>query len=275
MLLFQTQLVFCVLCFTLGEGRNIILTGDDASKNIENFAFDLKLSIGSSYISVNELSSSTKFSNTEPVIKYIQDGDWTLVFRAQSLTGISPYEIYKSQGVRHEVRGSFPEHCTELAKVPGCFTPYRTGLIDDWQKLDVQQVRFLVIINSEVQREIIFDGKNSTNTDWFSSRRILNSSWTDLTPTQTYNLFSLQGIQDGRVNRHWSISHNFGGCPNDRAWFTTSFYPPTGCDFDKRESAMPNFVVCPGTTMCNMQRDSINADAFAIQIKAKNKLPMM
>ncbi|XP_062601150.1 uncharacterized protein LOC134262835 [Saccostrea cucullata] len=222
-----------------------MLAGDDATQNIENFAFDLKLSIGSGYsfVSDNELSSSTK---------YVQDGDWTLAFKAQSLTGISPYEIYKSQGVRHEVRGSFPERCTKLAKV-----------------------RFLVIINSEIKREIIFDGKNSNNTDWFSSRRIQSSSWTDLTPTQTYNLFSLQGIQDGRVNRHWSISHSFGGCPNDRAWFTISFYPPTGCDFDKRESAMPNFVVCPGTTMCNMQRDSINADAFAIQIKARNKLPMM
>ncbi|XP_061176389.1 uncharacterized protein LOC133185288 [Saccostrea echinata] len=279
MLLFQIQLVFCALCITQSQGRNIILTGDDATKNLENFAFDFKFRIGSNIVSVNEPFSSMKFSNPEPsslpVIKYKKDGDWILVFKAQSLTGISPFEIYKSEGVRHEFWGSFPERCTDLAKVSGCFTPYRTGLIDSWEKLDIQQVRFLVIINSEIKREIIFDGKNSTSTDWFSSRRILSSSWTDLTATQTYNLFSLQGIQDGRVNRHWSISHNFGGCPNDRAWFTTSFYPPTGCAFDKRESAMPNFVVCPGTTMCNMQRESINADAFAIQIKAKNKLPMI
>ncbi|XP_048766133.2 uncharacterized protein LOC125673562 [Ostrea edulis] len=278
-MLYRVHLVFFAFFLSECRGRQITVqnissaTGD--SKSLENFVFDLKFSIGS--VSGKDLSNPIELSKTATPspVQYVTDGDWTVVFKAQSLTGISPFEIYNSKGIRNEIRGSYPESCAALAKVPGCFTPYRTGLIDEWEKLDVQQVRFLIIINSDTctKREVIFDGRLSTNTNWFTKERVLSSTWTDLTANQTYNLFSFNGIQDVRVNRHWSISHNFGGCPNDRAWFTTSFYPPTGCRFDKRKSAMPNFVVCPGTKMCNMQRESINADAFAIMIKAKNKLP--
>jgi hypothetical protein len=70
----------------------------------------------------------------------VTDGNWTVVFKAQSLTGVSPFETYNSIGIRNEIIGSYPEACTMLAKVPGCFTPYRTGLIDEWEKLDVQKV---------------------------------------------------------------------------------------------------------------------------------------
>jgi hypothetical protein len=94
----------------------------------------------------------------------VTDGDWTLLFKAQSLTGISPFEIYNSIGIRNEIKGSYREACAVLAKVPGCLTPYRTGLIDSWEDLDVQQVNSLSRIFTE-NVEVIYMAISLINTN--------------------------------------------------------------------------------------------------------------
>lgn len=40
---------------------------------------------------------------------------------------------------------------------------------------------------------ITFDGKDSNISDWFSSSRILDSSWSNVTPSTIYNSFSING----------------------------------------------------------------------------------
>lgn len=68
----------------------------------------------------------------------MQDGAWTLVFKAQILTGISPNEIYKSKGWN---QGLISRTVYYFDKVIWVLDTYRTGLVNDWGKLDVQHVK--------------------------------------------------------------------------------------------------------------------------------------
>ena len=40
---------------------------------------------------------------------------------------------------------------------------------------------------------IIFDGEGSDKTNWFSQPKVISSPWTDLTPSVTTNIFSIEG----------------------------------------------------------------------------------
>jgi hypothetical protein len=47
--------------------------------------------------------------------------------------------------------------------------------------------------NSKEVAYVIFNGINSTMSDWFAKARLLSSSWNDLTTTTTTNYFSMAG----------------------------------------------------------------------------------
>lgn len=55
------------------------------------------------------------------------------------------------------------------------------------------QVRFTIIVNSKWTQEIVFNGLDSNKTSWYSGNRVESSSWTDVTDTQTYLYFSVNG----------------------------------------------------------------------------------
>ncbi|XP_061181032.1 uncharacterized protein LOC133189647 [Saccostrea echinata] len=128
-----------------------------------------------------------------------KEGPWTIAFKIQSNSGAHPLESFEDTGVQQERNSSFPSTCVTLDKVTGCTTPYRTGLVDDWEQIGVQEIRFVITVNSTLTQEIVFDGYNSTNFDWFSGSRVKSSTWSDVTNTQTYFYFCLPGDQrDGR-----------------------------------------------------------------------------
>lgn len=66
------------------------------------------------------------------------EGSWTVVYKIQSNSGAHPLEMFSS--TQEERNASFPSQCMTMAKVPGCSTPYRAGLIDAWEELGVQEV---------------------------------------------------------------------------------------------------------------------------------------
>ncbi|XP_062608443.1 uncharacterized protein LOC134270259 [Saccostrea cucullata] len=128
-------------------------------------------------------------------IEYVKNNSWILAFKAQSQTGINPVDVYKSVGIRHEVNGSYPLECTALKQIPGCFMPYRTGLIDDWEEINVNLVKFQVIIDDTKTQEVVFDGRSTKNINWFTASRILSSTWQDVTSNGRFNFFTIEGHQ--------------------------------------------------------------------------------
>ncbi|XP_062597165.1 uncharacterized protein LOC134258633 [Saccostrea cucullata] len=203
-------------------------------------------------------------------IEYVKNNSWILAFKAQSQTGINPVDVYKSVGIRHEVNRSYPLECTALKQIPGCFMPYRTGLIDDWEEINVNRVKFQVIIDDTNTQEVVFDGRTTDNINWFTASRILSSTWQDVTSDGQFNYFTLEGHQENFVNRQFYISREHAGCPNDKGWFASSFFPKIGCGFDNIGGKFPAFVACPKATHCVMESEAVNAQAIAIWIKFDN-----
>ncbi|XP_062616293.1 uncharacterized protein LOC134278009 [Saccostrea cucullata] len=217
--------------------------------------------------------SSGNIENAEKLVCYKKEGPWTIAFKIQSNSGAHPLNAFNDTGTQQERNVSFPAVCVSLNKETGCDVPYRTGLIDDWEQLNVQNVLFSVTISSTSKQEIIFNGRDSTNIDWFSGTRVINSSWTDVTSTQTYLYFGILGWQDTNVNRFWSIMRIHNGCPGDTGWFISSHSPSTGCSFDlpsQTSIPYPVFRACPAPTACLMESETVEAEAFSVLIWAEN-----
>ncbi|XP_061181033.1 uncharacterized protein LOC133189648 [Saccostrea echinata] len=214
--------------------------------------------------------SSGNIENAEKLACYKKEGPWTIVFKTQSNSGAHPLQSYNNTGTQQERNSSFPSTCVTLAKVPGCTTPYRTALVDDWEQLKVQNVLFTVTVNSTFKQEIIFDGRNSSSFDWFSGSRVINSSWSDVTESQTYLFFDILGLQDSIVNRFWTIMNYHQGCPGDFGWFSASYNPPYGCSYDLTSLSYPVFRASPSSTACVMASSTVEAEAFSVSILAKS-----
>lgn len=77
-----------------------------------------------------------------------KDGLWTLAYIIQSNSGAHPLTAYLKSGIQQERNASFPANCIAMTKVTGCSTPYRAGLIDDWETLLITKVMFKVFKNA-------------------------------------------------------------------------------------------------------------------------------
>lgn len=81
-----------------------------------------------------------------------KDGLWTLAYIIQSNSGANPLTAYLKSGIQQERNASFPANCIAMTKVTGCSTPYRAGLIDDWEKLLITKVMFKVFKNAQCHK---------------------------------------------------------------------------------------------------------------------------
>ncbi|XP_062603632.1 uncharacterized protein LOC134265443, partial [Saccostrea cucullata] len=125
---------------------------------------------------------------------YKESLGWILVYRSQTGLNTSDYFSFLSNGTGDETNENFDDdQCATIAKSPLCFSDYRTSLIDQWDSLNISQVRVQLHKSGTTVAEVVFNGTGTTNINWFSPDRILSSSWSDVTPSQTYNYFSIEG----------------------------------------------------------------------------------
>ncbi|CAC5404372.1 unnamed protein product [Mytilus coruscus] len=110
----------------------------------------------------------------------------------------------------------------------------RSTMIDKWDVLPIDQVKIELFKNGELAVEIYFDGRGSTNSDWFSKNRLRSNSYNDMTQLSTFNIFSMDGDQN--YDRHLFISNRYGTCNQDRGWLLvvdTADANYRYCRFDK------------------------------------------
>jgi len=74
---------------------------------------------------------------------------------------------------------------------------------------------------------------------WFAAAYLGANSWSDLTPSSTFNYFSIAGHSE--INRNWFINSYYGGCNVDSGWLCV-VGRETGCDWEERESGTPDVM---------------------------------
>lgn len=179
---------------------------------------------------------------------YCKD-NWVLFFHAPSGNG---EEVLKAWKTRHNncdiVSGICPCFISN-----GCLPPrvrfetfksstkvLRSPYIDYWDCLKISKVKLELSIQGNMVGFVEFDGKDSSSSNWFHKDRILNSSWTDMHKSQTYNVFSID--QESKYERHFFINKHYNGCPNDSGWLVVKDGNLTNpCGWEKQTS-YPQFL---------------------------------
>ncbi|XP_048252635.1 uncharacterized protein LOC125380914 [Haliotis rufescens] len=131
----------------------------------------------------------------EPKSDVLTWDGWTVVFRARSDTRTSIYAAWLYDAVYHD-QPLLPPRLK-----PGCFSSntsrpcdnhFRSKIVTTWETAGVQLVKVVLMKNSRVRSEIIFNGTGTNKMSWFSPNRVINSTWTDLTKS-TFKYFSIKG----------------------------------------------------------------------------------
>ncbi|XP_067683120.1 uncharacterized protein [Haliotis asinina] len=197
---------------------------------------------------------------------------WTVVFRAQKHTGTSSYLAWMNDSIYHD----HPLLPPRLQ--PGCFSPntsrpcgdhFRSKIMSTWETAGIQLVKVLLMKNSRVRRESVFDGTGTTKMSWFTETRVVYSTWTDL-KTSTYNYFSIEGHP---YNRRFMISNSYNGCPNDIMWMMVIDGDDVNhaCKWDHPATAPKFLYTLKNTkTVTGNLADFEYGDVMAILVKTGN-----
>ena len=93
---------------------------------------------------------------------------------------------------------------------------FRDAAVNGWNGLHPKMVKFALYKQSQEVVYIVFNGTGTDLTSWFARDRILASSYSDLTATNAFNYFSIQGHDNGlHLERTFFINQHYGGCDAD------------------------------------------------------------
>ncbi|XP_046560736.1 uncharacterized protein LOC124269751 [Haliotis rubra] len=158
-------------------------------------------------------------------------GDWILAMRIVTGNKISSRSTWYNPKVSYDapISSKLPAGCfTGNASLP-CSTHFRSLLLNYWNKIGLQKVAIHVMKAGRIVKRLEFNGAGTTLTNWLSKRKLLSSSWKDLTKRSYTNFFSLEGA---KTYRRWYINRNWGGCYNDRGWLIVKDSKYHVCNYD-------------------------------------------
>ena len=217
--------------------------------------------------SVDVLTRSCADKTPTPVDEFFDvlgtgEKEWRLAFRGTAYNNVEIYPAYMlGTGIPAEVEAG----CKQFNYSLPCANHYRNrDALENWANVD--KVLLALYVKGQIVKQILFNGKGSTFTNWFNGQRVLQSSWNDL-KKKTHNIFSIIG--DARVHllRRFMINHAYGGCAKDNGWLVVGDVVPGGCSWEKK-LARPAFIYAKRSTSALwISRDVARADAMGIFIK--------
>ncbi|GFO26626.1 hypothetical protein PoB_005313100 [Plakobranchus ocellatus] len=219
-------------------------------------------------IDVSSLSNACVSKIPAPVDEYFDAlatgrKEWRLAFKGVAYNNVPIYPAYMhGTGIPSEVE----DGCKQFNYSLSCANHYRNkDAIENWQNVD--EVLFAVYVKGQMVKQIIFNGRDSTFTSWFSPSRIISSSWDDLT-SLSHNIFSIIGDTRTKLLRRFQVNQLYGGCAKDKGWFLAGDALPGGCDFEKKLAA-PMFLYSKGRTVALLSspQQVARADSVGIFIK--------
>ncbi|KAL5005486.1 hypothetical protein ScPMuIL_018942 [Solemya velum] len=190
----------------------------------------------------------------------ILSDDWRLVFRAEAGKSVSVYNTW----INPATETGHDDACQTLQPQTQCSGPYKNAIVDDWNNLNITQVKIELHSGRRRVAYLVFDGTGSDYTNWFSKDRILESSWSDLSQNAVYNYFSLVG----HGARTLLISKSYAGCPADMVWFCVMDSQQYNCDWD-HHSSYPAFLYSPENTASLFETNRGLAEILAIFVKTQ------
>ncbi|GFS16502.1 hypothetical protein ElyMa_006798400 [Elysia marginata] len=166
--------------------------------------------------------------------------EWRLLFRGTAHNNVQVYPAYlHGTGIPVPAK----EGCKQFNPSLPCTNHYRnTAAFYSWANVD--KVLLVLYVNGQRVKHIMFNGEGSTNLNWFTGNRVIESSWRDL-KTLRHNIFSVEGDGRPRLLRRFYANHQYGGCDNDKGWFVAADAVPGGCLWEKKEKA-PAFFYSKG-----------------------------
>ncbi|GFS14797.1 hypothetical protein ElyMa_006755200 [Elysia marginata] len=189
---------------------------------------------------------------------------WRLVFRGTAYNDIPLYPAYL-HGTRVPI--DVEEGCKQFNKSLPCVNYYRNReALDEWSGVD--EILFAIYKDNQMVKKIIFNGKDSTYTNWFAADRVIHSSWADL-KTQPHNFFSMKGFftQPGHVRRWYINREHRGSCNGFNGWFYVRDDVANVCSADTT-AARPLFQYATGNTYSVWTSQEVaRADAFGVFLK--------
>ncbi|RUS89592.1 hypothetical protein EGW08_002610 [Elysia chlorotica] len=191
--------------------------------------------------------------------------EWKLVFRGTAYNNVEVYPAYLyGTGIPIEVE----EGCKQFTRSLPCVNHYRNGeAFDNWVGID--EVLFAIYKDGQMVQNVLFNGKGSTYTNWFSANRVISSSWNDLT-SQPHNFFSIEGYlhTSAGETRRFHINRDYDrGCDGFQGWFTVKDTVINGCAAENTV-AMPMFQYAAAKTFAAWNGENVDrADAIGIFLK--------
>lgn len=139
---------------------------------------------------------------------------------------------------------------------------YKNRLIQSWQTFNPQEVRVVIYTNGTEVMHMKFNGRGTTNLDWFSQNNLFQSPWTDLKNATNIFIFRI----DGAATRSFEIAAYHKGCPGDAGWFLI-----TGphCDYEKSHP-IPGILYSKKThkiTWNNSRADVGGAEVLIVYVR--------
>ncbi|XP_053376781.1 protein jagged-1-like [Mercenaria mercenaria] len=127
------------------------------------------------------------------------------VFRVQTGNGENTVNAWVNGGSGT----TSDQSCISTDQFSGCSKHYRNPSVNNWNTLNVKQVRYSLYKNETEVAYVLFDGEGSSMTNWFTRSRIIISSYEDITYASGWILF---GIDPGFEERNFIIQHEVGNC---------------------------------------------------------------
>eukprot|EP00745_Piridium_sociabile_P027934 TRINITY_DN44962_c0_g1_i5.p1 TRINITY_DN44962_c0_g1~~TRINITY_DN44962_c0_g1_i5.p1 ORF type:complete len:253 (+),score=50.84 TRINITY_DN44962_c0_g1_i5:159-917(+) len=192
------------------------------------------------------------------------DTEWALAFRLTTGVRQSAYDSYVDWGRNDDVALS-----RAFLPVP-CPQHYRSGLLDHWPSRHIDQVKVSVMKAGKEVAYIRFNGTGSTALSWFSAKRVMDSTWTDLT-SQPHNYFSIKGhFIPGQHSRRFYVNRNYGSCPGDLGWLSVQDQQYDVCSWGNLDDArpFPAILYSKKTTFARFQSADLGrADTLLVAVK--------
>jgi len=142
-----------------------------------------------------------------------------------------------------------------------------TNLQTEWAGLAPKYVKVGLYKDNNEVGFVVFNGVGSDIKNWFAADKLLASRWPNMTPTSTYNIFSIDGDVRSTLQRRFLISSAYAGCPKDIGYLAV-IEKEGVCVWDKHAS-YPQFVYAKDNTHTTWALENFDrADYMAIFISS-------
>ncbi|XP_061166364.1 uncharacterized protein LOC133175283 [Saccostrea echinata] len=166
---------------------------------------------------------------------------WIMVFRGASGRIGGSNDIYKLWSTEGTSGLSEPR-----ARQIGsrCSIHYKNKLVDEWRKMIIHGVKLAIYKDGREMKNIIFESMPSTDkSNWFKSKHLNSSSFSDLNKWGSYTLFGIEG--DSSMQRRFVISNN-GGRSNDIGDFWFGIFETQVYDWER--NLLPTIMYSPSNS---------------------------